>query len=176
MKKMKQLFYLIILFSIAINAQEKKPEKGLACNITQNNLLLDGKSFASAPPIFLRVFNEDKEYAVVQLGKRKSQIYLYFKVFSTNVCVKQKQPLELNFEGGEIYPLKNKYFINCEGIAIAKLSKKDVKKIKANRIAKVKLFSLEKDYEFSPSNIDNSNIREYLNCLKYYKVKKKLKK
>lgn len=87
-----KILFLIVLFSISnpIKAQKLNPSSDLSCPVTQKDLLLDGKLFASAPPILLRVFNEEYEYAVFQLGKRKSDIYLYFKIFTDNVCVKQE--------------------------------------------------------------------------------------
>ncbi|OUL61758.1 hypothetical protein B8T70_13395, partial [Flavobacterium sp. AJR] len=100
-----KILFLIVLFSISysIKAQKVNPIDTLNCSISQNELLLSGKLFASAPAILLRVFNEDYEYAVFQLGKRKSKIFLYFKIFTDNVCVKQQQPLVLYFKSGEKY-------------------------------------------------------------------------
>jgi len=159
------------LFSISIKAQKVKAIDTLNCPISQNNILLAGKGFASTPPILLRVFNEDFEYSVVQFGKRKRKIYLYFKIFTDNVCVKQKQPLKLNFKTGEMYMLKNSFSVNCDGTAIIQLRRRDRKKIMNNNINSIKFFTLKKDYEFNPNSADNQNIKEYLNCLKLYKVK-----
>ncbi|HEX8575425.1 MAG TPA: hypothetical protein VF677_03945 [Flavobacterium sp.] len=175
---MKTLNFYYILFLLlfsfcSISAQAKKDTVG--CNIKQNDLRIEGELFASASPIFLRVYNEEFEYGVIQLGKRKGEIFLYFKIFTENVCVKQKQPLELYFEGGEMYILKNRFAVNCEGIAIVQLTNTDIKKIKKNNIAKIKLFTLKRDYEFSPTDVDNSNLKNYLDCLKSYKVRKKTK-
>ena len=107
-----KILLLVGLFSISnsIKAQKVNQIDTLSCPITQNDLLLSGKLFASAAPILLRVYNEDYEYAVFQLGKRRGSIYLYFKIFTDNVCVKQEQPLELYFKNGESYILKNSYF------------------------------------------------------------------
>lgn len=169
-----KVLFFSALFSISfsIKAQKMKPTDTLNCPISQNNLLLGGKHFASVRPILLRVFNEDFEYAVVQLVKRRGKIYLYFKIFTDNVCIKQKQPLELYFKTGEMYVLKNSFSVNCDGIAITQLKRRDRKKIMNNTINSIKFFTLRKDYEFSPNNTDNQNIKEYLNCLKLYKVKK----
>lgn len=168
-----QILLLVVFFShsYAVLAQKTNPIDTLNCPISQNELLLDKKNFASAPPILLRVYNEDFEYAVFQLGKRKGKIYLYFKIFTDNICVKQKQPLELYFKSGELYILKNSFAVNCDGTAALQLRRKDIKKIKANNINAIKFFTLKRDYEFSPNSIDNQNIKEYLNCLKLYKVK-----
>ncbi|MBF4491713.1 hypothetical protein IR010_04105 [Flavobacterium sp. MR2016-29] len=172
MKALKILFF-VLLFSNSISAQQINPIDTLYCPVSQNELLLDKKNFASAPPILLRVFNEDYEYAVLQLGKRKRKIYLYFKIFTDNVCVKQKQPLELYFKSGELYILKNSFAVNCDGTAALQLRRKDIKKIMANNINSIKFFTLKRDYEFSPNGADNQNLKEYLNCLKLYKIKKR---
>jgi hypothetical protein len=166
------LFIALFSISFSIKAQKVKSIDTLNCPILQNNLLLAGKHFASVPPILLRVFNEDFEYSVIQLGKRKGKIYLYFKIFTDNVCVKQKQPLELYFKTGEMYMLKNSFSVNCDGTAVVQLRRRDRKKIMNNTINSIKFFTLKKDYEFNPNGADNQNIKEYLNCLKLYKVKK----
>lgn len=172
MKALKILFFVVLFSnSYSISAQKINPIDTLNCPISQNELLLDRKNFASAPPILLRVYNEDFEYAVLQLGKRKRKIYLYFKIFTDNVCVKQKQPLELYFKTGELYILKNSFSVNCDGTAALQLRRKDMKKIMSNNINSIKFFTLKKDYEFSPNGEDNQNLKEFLNCLKLYKVK-----
>ncbi|PKB18722.1 hypothetical protein [Flavobacterium sp. 5] len=171
-----KIILLVGLFSItnSIKAQKINPIDTLNCPISQNDLLLSGKLFASAKPILLRVFNEEyEEYAVFQLGKRQSSIYLYFKIFTDNVCVKQNQPLELYFKNGDVYILKNTYKVNCDGTAVLELTRKDIKKLMTNSINTIKFYSLKKDYEFSPSEVDNQNIKFYLHCLKLYKIKKK---
>jgi hypothetical protein len=170
-----KILLFIALFSISntIKAQKVNPIDTISCPITQNELLLSGKLFASATPILLRVFNEDNEYAVFQLGKRKSSIYLYFKIFTDNVCVRQEQPLEIYFKSGEMYILKNTYKVNCDGTAALELSRRDIKKLMGNTINTIKFYTLKKDYEFSPSQVDNQNIRLYLHCLKLYKIKKR---
>lgn len=169
-----KILFLIGLFSISnsIKAQKVNPIDTLSCPISQNELLLSGKLFASAIPILLRVFNEDYEYAVFQLGKRKSKIYLYFKIFTDNVCVKQEQPLELYFKDGEMYVLKNAFKVNCDGTAALELTRRDIKKLMGHNINTIKFYTLKKDYEFSPSTEDNQNIKFYLHCLKLYKVRK----
>jgi hypothetical protein len=167
-----KLIFLTVVFSISATAQKTNPADTLNCPISQNDLLLLRKPFASAAPILLRVYNEDFEYAVLQLGKRKNKIYLYFKIFTDNVCVKQKQPLELYFKNGDKYILKNSFSVNCDGTAALQLRRKDIKKIMANNINSIKFFTLKKDYEFSPTGVDNQNIKNYLTCLKLYKVKK----
>lgn len=169
-----KILFLIGLFSLSnsIKAQKVNQIDTLSCPITQNELLLSGKLFASAPPILFRVFNEEYEYAVFQLGKRKGSIYLYFKIFSDNVCVKQKQPLELYFKDGEMYILKNTFKVNCDGTAALELTRRDIKKLMGNTINTIKFFTLKKDYEFNPTEVDNQNIKFYLHCLKLYKVRK----
>jgi hypothetical protein len=168
------ILILLISFSIAIQAQKKKkshPLDDINCPITQNELLLDGKHFASVPPLFLRVYNESAEYATVQLGKRKGNVFLFFKIFTDNTCVKQDQPLELYFEDGEILSLKNQLKVNCDGNVVLELSVREITKIRSHMVNKIKLFTLNKDYEFSPTDADNKLLRDYLTCLKYYKVK-----
>jgi hypothetical protein len=168
------LLILLISFSGAIQAQKKiksHPLDGINCPITQNELLLEGKHFASVPPIFLRVYNESTEYATLQLGKRKGNVFLYFKIFTDNTCVKQELPLELYFENGEILSLKNQLKVNCEGNVVLELSVREIKIIRSHMINKIRLFTLNKDYEFSPTDADNKLLREYLTCFKYYKVK-----
>lgn len=168
----KILFFSLLIISCSVQAQKIKPIDTLNCPITQNELLLAGKNFSSAPPILLRVFNENFEYSVLQLGKRGNKIYLYFKIFTDNVCVKQKQPLELYFKSGEMYVLKNSFSVNCDGTAIVQLRRRDLKKLRNNNINSIKFFTLKKDYEFSPKSKDNQSIKEYLHCLKLYKIKK----
>lgn len=168
------LIILMISFSGMVQAQKKKkshPLDGIKCPITQNTLLLDGKHFASVPPIFLRVYNESAEYATLQLGKRKRKVFLYFKIFTDNTCVKQEQPLELYFENGELLSLKNELKVNCDGNVVLELSRSEITKIRSHLINKIKLFTLNKDYEFSPTDADNKILSEFLICFKYYKVK-----
>jgi hypothetical protein len=173
MRISKFIFLIALLFiSNVIKAQEKQADDSQNCPITQSNLLLDRKPFANAPAILLRVYNEDYEYAVFQLGKRKNKIYLYFKIFTDNVCVKQKQPLELYFTDGEMYILKNKFAVNCDGTAVVELRNKDFQALKTHNIKAIKFFTLKKDYEFSPNDTDNKNIKEYLDCLKDFEIKK----
>jgi hypothetical protein len=175
--KLLQKFTIILLlvsFSGAIQAQKKKkthPLDDINCPITQNELLLDGHHFASVPPIFLRIYNEAIEYATLQLGKRKGNVFLYFKIFTDNTCVKQEQPLELYFEDGQILSLKNQFKVNCDGNIVLELSVREISIIRNHMVNKIKLFTLNKDYEFSPTDADNKLLREYLTCLKYYKVK-----
>ncbi|MBF4516833.1 hypothetical protein IRZ71_10775 [Flavobacterium sp. ANB] len=163
----------IALFSFSNSMKAQKVIDTISCPITQNELLLSGKRFASAPPILLRVFNEDNEYAVFQLGKRKSSIYLYFKIFTDNVCVKQQQPIELYFKDGDMYILKNTFKVNCDGTAALELTRRDIKKLMSNSINTIKFYTLKRDYEFSPGAVDNQNIKLYLHCLKSYKIKKR---
>jgi hypothetical protein len=170
-----KILSVIILFLASPHAKAQKVPllSEINCPVTQNELLLSGKPFASAPPILLRVFNEEYEYAVLQLGKRKSSLFLYFKIFTDNVCVKQEQPLELYFKNGDMYVLKNSFAVNCDGTAVLELTGSDIKKLNGNVINTIKFYTLKKDYEFSPSETDNQNIRKYLNCLKVYKIRKK---
>lgn len=163
---------LSLLFLNDIKAQDKQPADTLNCSLTQSKLLLGGKSFVNAPAILLRVYNEDYEYSVFQLGKRKRKVFLYFKIFTDNVCVKQKQPLELYFTNGEMYILKNKFAVNCDGTAALQLRNKDIEALKTHKIKAIKFFTLKKDYEFRPNDVDNRNIKEYLDCLKDYKIRK----
>lgn len=170
----KILLLLALISFSGITAQTNKkshPLDGINCPISQSELLLDGKHFASVPPIFLRVYNESYEYATLQLGKRKGNIFLYFKIFTDNTCVKQEQPLELYFENGEILSLKNEMKVNCDGNVVLELSVNEIRTIRSHMINKIRLFTLTKDYEFSPTDADNKLIREYLTCFKYYKVK-----
>jgi hypothetical protein len=176
MKLLQKSLFLILLisFSGVMQAQKKKkshPLDEINCPITQNELLLDGKHFASVPPIFLRVYNESAEYGTLQLGKRKGNVFLYFKIFTDNTCVKQEQPLELYFENGEVLSLKNQLKVNCDGNVVLELSVREITKIRSHMINKIKLFTLNKDYEFSPTDADNKLLRDYLTCFKYYKVK-----
>lgn len=173
MRGLKFLLFIAI-FSIltSIQAQNANPADTINCPISQSKQLLAGRPFASMKPILLRVFNENYEYAVIQLGKRKGgTVFLYFKIFTDNVCVKQEQPIEIYFESGEIYTLKNVFAVNCEGTAALQLTSKDIRKLSENKINTIKLFTLNKDYEFSPTDHDNQTLKEYLNCLRLYKVK-----
>jgi hypothetical protein len=176
MKLILKSVFLIVMLSFfgTLQAQKKKkphPLDNINCPITQNELLLDGRHFASVPPVFLKVYNEVAEYATLQFGKRNGVIFLYFKIFTDNTCVRQEQPLELYFENGEILGLKNQFKVNCDGNVVLELSVSEITRIRSHLINKIKLFTLNKDYEFSPTDADNKLIRDYLTCLKYYKVK-----
>jgi hypothetical protein len=175
MKLFHKFLLLISLITFSgVSAQKsnkRNPLEGINCPITQNEQLLDGKHFASVPPIFLRVYNETYEYATLQLGKRKENIFLYFKIFTDNTCVKQEQPLELYFEDGSILSLKNELKVNCNGNIVLELSAKEITMIRDHMINKIRLFTLNKDYEFNPTDADNKLIGDYLTCLKHYDVK-----
>ncbi|MGA9639372.1 hypothetical protein [Flavobacterium sp.] len=172
------VFKIVLLISFlsissVVVAQNNTPMVDVEnCKIVQNDLFLDGKLYASAPPILLRVYNENFEYSVVQLGKRKRSIYLYFKIFTDNVCVKHKQPLEIYFTTGEKYVLKNSFSVNCEGTAVVRLTNKDFDVLVEKSIGSFKFFTLKKDYEFRPTIKENNNFKAYLKCLKVYKIEK----
>lgn len=170
--KIVLLISFLSISSLAV-AQDNSPvNDSIECVIVQNDLLLDKKLYASAPPILLRVYNEEFEYAVIQLGKRKRSMYLYFKIFTDNVCVKQKQPLEIYFATGEKYVLKNSFSVNCDGTAVVRLKNKDFRLLADKTIASFKFFTLKKDYEFRPTIKENTNLKMYLNCLNAYKIEK----
>ncbi|MNL76822.1 hypothetical protein D3C87_2028500 [compost metagenome] len=72
-----------------------------------------------------------------------------------------------------MYILKNSFSVNCDGTAALQLKRKDRKKIMTNNINSIKFFTLKKDYEFNPNGVDNQNLKDYLTCLKLYKIKKR---
>ena len=83
--------------------------------------------------------------------------------------------MEIYFKNGDTYILNNTFKVNCDGTAALELTVMDIKKLMENSINTIKFFTLKKDYEFSPSEVDNQNIKFYLHCLKLYKIKKKKK-
>jgi len=172
MKKKAVVLFFFLLISIQIRAQkEEVGDVSCKANISQNNLLLDNKKFASVEPIMLQVQNENREFGALQLGKRKSKIYLYLKILVNNTCIKNKEAIEIYLENGKIITLKNDYPINCEGDFVKALSKKDIKDIKDSKINIIRLYTFKKDYYFSLKDSEYKEIMGSLECLKNYKIK-----
>lgn len=139
------------------------------CSIEKGRKKLKGRSYASAPALYLRANNEKYTYAVFQLGKRANRIYLFFNVLEKSACVKNEKVLDIFFADGQIISLKNKHNINCEGIFACVLKTSVLKKFSTKTITKIKLYTYDRDYDFFISeNIDNQ-IDNYIKCLKIFR-------
>ncbi|WP_346984195.1 hypothetical protein [Chryseobacterium sp. POE27] len=175
--KYQQVLLALLLFSaLFLKAQQKMTDSsGFAhfdCNITQTKQRLDKKFFASTPPIELRVSNEKYTYTIFQLGKRKNKIYLYLRILADNVCLKKEKNVDVYFKTGEIITLKNEFSLNCDSFFAKQLNKKELQKLKESDITLIKIYTFKKNYEMDVSEIQNQDIRHYINCLSAYKIRK----
>lgn len=129
------------------------------------------KSYAYVSPYYFRVFNSDKEYIAVQFLKiKRNKIYLYIKVFSHNVCIRDGKAIEFIFEDGSIKSLKkNKYPINCDGIIVMKLKRKQRKMFMEGKIKSFMVFTFQKDYTFHITEKAAQSIQNDIFLLKNYK-------
>lgn len=183
MKGNRLLIFCLIYMALGMKAQKVVSDSAFAkfdCGIVQTKQKLKNQFFASTPPIRLRVNNDEYTYATLQLGKRKSRIFIYIQIFANNVCIKKDKNVDVYFKSGEIITLKNEYPLNCEGFFAKQLKKSEIKKLLENEITLIKVYTYHKNYEHYISDIQNHEINSQLNCLLAYKVKKteevKLKK
>lgn len=177
--KILRLFFCFFIVPCALLAQNKKTKREIfdsihqcESTISQNNILLKRKKFASATPLMLQVNNDQNEFGVLQIGKRKGKLYLYFKLMVNNTCLKNRDAIEIYFEDGTIYPLRNQYLINCDGNFVRKLKIEDRKKILNNKIHSIQLYTFNTDYSFLIKESDYNAICENIECIKNYKIKK----
>ncbi len=129
------------------------------------------KPYAYVSPYYFRVYNSDKEYIALQLGKRKrNQVFLYIKVFSHNVCIRDGKVIEFIFEDGSIKSLnKNKYPVNCDGVIVMKLKRKERKMLLEGKIKSFMIFTFQKDYTFHITEKIAQSIQNDILLLKNYK-------
>nr|WP_315026259.1 hypothetical protein [uncultured Chryseobacterium sp.] len=174
MKRQKTLFLLFL--SLWASAQEKKTDSiesaHSGCSITQTREKLDKRFFASTPPLELRVNNEKYTYVTLQFGKRKKKIYLYIRILEDNICIKKDKNVDLHFNSGEIVTLKNEYPVNCDSFFARQLKKRELQKLRDNEITSIKIYTYEKNFELYINETQNREIRQDINCLLRYKIKK----
>lgn len=129
------------------------------------------KPYAYVSPYYFRVYNSDKEYIALQLGKRKrNKIFLYIKVFSHNACIRDGKVIEFIFEDGSIKSLKkNKYPVNCDGIIVMRLKRKEKKMLMEGKIKSFMIFTFQKDYIFHITEKAAQSIQSDIFLLKNYK-------
>ncbi|WP_338815846.1 hypothetical protein V9L05_24100 (plasmid) [Bernardetia sp. Wsw4-3y2] len=129
------------------------------------------KPYVYVSPYYFRVYNSDKEYMALQLGKRKrNKIFLYIKVFSHNVCIRDGKVVEFIFEDGSIKSLKkNKYPVNCDGIIVMRLRRKQRKMLTEGKIKSFMIFTFQKDYTFHITEKAAQSIQNDIILLKNYK-------
>lgn len=175
--KYQQILLALLLFSaLFLKAQQKMTDSSefahFDCSITQTKQRLDKKFFASTPPIELRVSNEEYTYTTFQLGKRKNKIYLYLRILADNVCLKKEKNVDVHFKTGEIITLKNEFPLNCDSFFARQLNKKELQKMRESDITLIKIYSFKKNYEMDVSEVQNQDIRHYIDCLSMYKIRK----
>uniref|UniRef100_UPI0039A63649 hypothetical protein n=1 Tax=Ornithobacterium rhinotracheale TaxID=28251 RepID=UPI0039A63649 len=142
------------------------------CEVFQPREKLKGRRYATVNPIYLRAENTEYTYAVLHIGKRGGQLYFYLDVLTPSVCFKEGKIIDIHFTNGEILTLKNEYPINCEGIFATRMSSKMRKYLTEKNIAKIELFSYEKNYDFFVSDIQDLQIKKNIHCLKQYRYKR----
>lgn len=175
--KYQQILLALLLFSaLFLKGQQKITDSSefahFDCSITQTKQRLDKKFFASTPPIELRVSNEKYTYTTFQLGKRKNKIYLYLRILADNICLKKEKNVDVYFKNGEIITLKNEFPLNCDSFFARQLNKKELQKLKESDITLIKIYTFKKNYEMDVSEIQNQDIRHYIDCLSAYKIRK----
>ena len=129
------------------------------------------KPYVYVSPYYFRVYNSEKEYMAFQLGKRKrNKIFLYIKIFSHNVCIRDGKVVEFIFQDGSIKSLKkNKYPINCDGIIVLRLKRKQRKMLTEGEIESFMVFTFQKDYTFHITKEVAKSIQNDIQLLKNYK-------
>ncbi|MDR6370869.1 hypothetical protein J2795_002085 [Chryseobacterium bernardetii] len=141
------------------------------CKIIQNKEKLQNKNFISTPDLRLRANNEELVYAVMKLGKRGHDIFMYIRIIDENVCIKKDQVLEIQYTNGEKVSYKNDHSVNCDGIFVRKFDQKEIKKISENEMTAIKIYTYQKNYEFLVSSTLNYDINNQIHCLAAYKMK-----
>lgn len=140
------------------------------CKISVHKEKLKSKALVTTPHLRLRANNEELVYALLQLGKRGRNIFMYIRIIDKNVCVKKDQILEIQYKSGEAVYYKNDYPVNCDGIFVREFDKKELKKIDDNEIAEIKIYTYQKNYEFLVSGTVNYDISNQIHCLAAHKL------
>lgn len=170
------LYYFAFGATIGIHAQKQTADSTeyahFDCGITQTGQKPGKLSLASVPAIQLRVNNDTFVYTAFQLGKRKNKLYLYLKILADNVCIKKDKNVDLYFESGEIMTLANEYPLNCEALFVRQLKKRELRKIKKNHIALIRIYTYKMNYEMYVNEVQNHDIHHSIDCLSEYKIRK----
>lgn len=172
---MTKLHYFIVFSFIFMSnfsiSQPKDFESTCISKITdseEEKLMMS--RFAYTAPYFFRVYNSDKGYASVQLGRRRgSGAFLYLKIYIFNTCLRKDNPLELIFSNSMRRTIKSAYNLNCDGIIVIPLKKGDLKTIKKNLLTNIIVPAFQNKYEFRISEAASRQIQEDLMCLAKYK-------
>jgi len=176
MKPKKIIVFSLFYFMVLGNAQEKRidstafPELGW--EVSQTKQKLDKHFFASTPSIQLKVNNEEFTYTNFQLGKRKNKIYVYLRILKDNVCIKKDKNVDIYLKSGEIFTLKNEYFLNCNSVFVRQLSRKELDKLRKNTITLIKMYTYKKNYEMHVNEANNQKIHHDIEHLSKYKIRK----
>jgi len=140
--------------------------------IVKSKLRINNRKFVDTEPLMLQIQNGNNEYGIVQTGKCQDKIFLYLKVMVNNVCLKNKEAIELYYDNGKIRVLQNEFPVNCEGNFVRILSKREVKAIRENKIRMIRLYTFRKDYFFALKDSEYAAIAQGLQCLRKYRFKR----
>jgi hypothetical protein len=140
--------------------------------IIRNKLRIQNKKFVDTEPVMLQIQNGNNEYGIVQTGKCQDKIFLYVKVMVNNVCLKNKEAIELYYDNGKIKILQNQFPVNCEGNFVRILSKREIKAIRENKVTMIRLYTFRKDYFFALKDSDYTAIAQGLQCLRKYRFRR----
>ncbi len=133
---------------------------------------LDKKNYVYTEPYYERVYNNKRDYAVFQIGKRKGTTpFLYIRLFTFNTCIKEDETLEFVMDNGYMYRMENIYPPNCNGFLISRIKRKDIKALTQGHISSVKVLTFDKDYVFHLSEEETERMNDELKCLKYNNFK-----
>lgn len=178
------LSFSFMLFTPELSGQNQTPKKNSKAKTYKfseddEEVLLNSynrlakRPYVYVKPYYFRAYNSEDEYIVLQLGKRKrNKIFLFVKIFVHNPCVEDKDIVEFTFNDGSIKALpKNNYPVNCDGVIVKKLTRKEQEKLISSRIKSFMLFTFEKDYIFHLKEETAINIQENLKSLKNYKFR-----
>lgn len=172
MKRILLYFWGLICVLCTGNIHAQETEKEIPCNFFDSRQKLGKRPFISTEPFLLRVDNVEHLYVEAQLGKRKNRVFLYLKVLEDNVCLKKEKNLDIRFLSREMMTLKNNFPINCEGVWVRELSKKEIHQLLQNSIEKIQLFAYHKNYEIFLSEALNLKLQEQIHCLMKEKTRK----
>ncbi len=179
MKKVFLIYLVLTLISCVIKTSQAQSNSTNKDSLSYRkrgvidslNDKLAKKPYVYVSPYYFRVYNSDKEYIAFQLGKRKrNKLFLYIKVFSHNVCIRNGKVIEFIFEDGSVQSFqKNKYPINCEGVIVIRLKRKQRKILTSGKIKSFMVFTFQKDYTFHITEEDAQSIQSDIHLLKNYK-------
>lgn len=190
--KSKIFIVLLIIISFTpLSAQDKNKQEVIINKITEDTILtravdcnalftlnnrkvdyLDKKPYVYTEPYYLRAYNSKKDYAVFQLGKRKStQPFLYVHIFTFNTCIKKDEVIEFILENGLRYRMDNIFDPNCDGYVVSRIKKKDLQVLTGSNVNSVKILTFEKDFEFHLTEEEADRMKDELQCLKYNQFK-----